>query len=478
MYRYLQGLLLLLWLPTLLAAEPTHNYQALRTANQNQTLWLDNGHLNQAGLTLTSLLADLGLRASALLSETEKQKPQQTDQQLTLQLLNAINRTLGHQVPQPLIQQVDLLQAINQQQLDQLIDQHLPRFEQMLALRSAIARFRTLSKMPWPQLAKDFQPKLGKSNPQVQALKNMLSLLGDLPSHTTTWWDPQSIAALKAFQLRMGLTPHGQLDTTTKAALNITPIQRLAILQRNLQRLLSLPAAPPAQYIEVNIPDARLNLFASGHVILSMPVIVGAPDSQTPLMVTEVSSISLNPLWRPPASIIQRELLPALRTNPKSYDQQGFRWQSPSGEFIALNASQASQAGYRLVQLPGPHNALGQYRFNIKNHDAIYLHDTPAKSLFRQEQRALSHGCIRLADAQALAMALIDLEPAERQQRLTQQLAKETSFGIALTQSIPVYLNYQSVVIRADGKLQWLADPYGLDQITTPQTSSLLALRN
>ena len=188
-------------------------------------------------------------------------------------------------------------------------------------------------------------------------------------------------------------------------------------------------------------------------------------------MVTQVNSITINPQWTPTYNIVHNELLVENSTNPGSLRRQNFKLAKGYGAkqivqpiFNDSASIKAALGEYKLIQAAGKNNALGKYRFNIKNFHSVYLHDTPAKNLFIKKSRALSHGCVRLQSAHLLAQEFMINESKNKRKRIKQSLSTNKSQHIKLTNSIEVYLTYQTAWLTSTGKMHWAADIYQLDQ--------------
>lgn len=434
------------------------------TQRNHELLWFQDDKLTLSGLELLSLMADLGMRQSSKLASFEWSDIPATDEYLTQGLLSINKIVIGHQVEQRALTAESVHEAWQFNKLAGLIDSQLPQFPEVLHLRRAISRMRELSQSDWPAIPGDFSPRLGQRHKHVASLIDILVKLGDFTvtnSRLKNDFTPQVKLAIKTFQRRHGLPASGKLDQHTREKLSWTPEQRLAILQQNLYRWLSLPALPPERYILVNIPSYKLSLWEHGRETLTMPVVVGAPETPTPIMLTEIDRVTANPQWVPPSSIVKGELLSQLASSPGLMASQKFHWvnRKDRHQTLPLEAGLDNAAGmYRshmLVQGPGPSNALGKWRFNIKNNDAIYLHDTPVKHLFSATHRALSHGCIRLAAPEQLALSL--LKPTD--------FAPDASSTIhtRLSKSVPTYINYQTVEINNE-EIVWLRDIYAQDR--------------
>jgi L,D-transpeptidase YcbB len=459
------------------------NYHLLLSLQEQPLLWFKQGKPNIAALSLLSLLGDLGV---ASVSEVAHNNPQLADESLTERLLYIANLFNGYQIAPLENPQQDIVEAVKNNNLAWYVDTLLPQFEQVVHLRRAIAHYRKLiaatATQPWPQVESNLSLSLGRGHQSVIKLRYILTQLGDLaPSQLVSYRqhivDPDLIAALKQFQRRHQLKANGKLTPQTINALNRPLEERLQILQINLWRWLSLPSEPPPRYIMVNIPAFKLTLFAQQQPALTMKVIVGTPKNPTPIMVSEIHSITVNPLWTPTYNIVHNELLPANANTPGYLRRQNFKLAKGVGAKKQLHpmyddneAIKKALANHKIVQASGPNNALGKYRFNMKNHHAVYLHDTPTKSLFNRRHRALSHGCVRLADATTLAEKL--LAPLMSDSTLASNLTKrQREFlvsskkqYISLQQVIPLYLTYQTVEVTPQGIVYWKNDIYQLDK--------------
>src|SRR5262249_50283374 len=154
--------------------------------------------------------------------------------------------------------------------------------------------------------------------------------------------------------------------------------ERVAQISLNMERWRVYGPNLPATRVEVNSPDATAALYRDNVPVLKMNVVVGAPGHDTPTLSSAITTIVLNPQWNVPPSIVEKEIRPKLRRNPGYLASSHMYWN-----------------GDQLIQQPGPHNALGRIKFEFPNRYSVYLHDTPAKRLFTDPERAQSHGCVR-----------------------------------------------------------------------------------
>lgn len=211
-------------------------------------------------------------------------------------------------------------------------------------------------------------------------------------------------------------------------------------LRANMERWRWMPRSLPADYLFVNVPSYRLQLFQGGLASASYDVVVGAKATPTPQLLSPTGSLVINPAWYVPTSIVRKSRLRSGR--------DGYVWRMADGE-------------RRLVQLPGPRNALGRIKLNLENDQAIFLHDTNAKGLFARNDRALSHGCIRVKDIDQLAATLMSQGGDES--ALEEALARPKTATILLPQTWPVYIVYFTADVDGAGAVASFADPYGYD---------------
>jgi len=209
----------------------------------------------------------------------------------------------------------------------------------------------------------------------------------------------------------------------------------------NMERWRWMPRAIAANYLYVNVPSYKLRVVQDGLQLSSYDVIVGAKDTPTPQMVSPTGSFVVNPSWYVPVSIARKSGLRAGR-----------------GGFVARRLADGSVT---VMQPPGPRNALGRIKFNLDNDQAIYLHDTNAKSAFGRHERALSHGCVRVKDIDQLAAELMG--QSGDAVALEEALAGNQTATLHLPQSWPVYFVYFTVDTDETGALQTYGDPYEYD---------------
>ncbi len=256
---------------------------------------------------------------------------------------------------------------------------------------------------------------------------------------------------MQRFQARHGLTADGIIGAGVLRALNVTPAAQVRTLLMNMERLRWLPETQPANALVVNIPDFRLRVYEGDREVMSMPIVVGADATKTVIFTATLTTVVLSPTWTVPPSIVRKEMLPKIRRDP-SYLRRNHM------DIIGGTASLPT-----IRQRPGAHNALGRVKFVFPNGFSIFMHDTPAKGLFAREQRAFSHGCIRLSEPQALAEYLLRDDASWPAERIAAGMASDRETSIRLQATRPVWIVYFTAWVNEAGVLNLREDVYGHD---------------
>ncbi|MGF7146489.1 murein L,D-transpeptidase YcbB/YkuD [Sphingomonas zeicaulis] len=256
-------------------------------------------------------------------------------------------------------------------------------------------------------------------------------------------------AAVQRAQRRYGLEPTGQLGPRTVTALNVPVGDRIAAIMANMERWRWLPRELPVNRVQVNIAAAVLTVFEGDQPVTSMRAVTGSPGNETPMLVSNIHSIVVNPPWNVPSSIAKRELWPKGRA---ALAAQGYKIvKTPGG-------------GERIVQPAGPNSALGRLKFDFDNPFAVYLHDTPSRAKFSSYDRLASHGCVRLEKPVPLAELMVQDDPALNGQVQTLIDTGKTQ-RVQLPKQVAVYLLYWTAFAGGNGQMNFRDDPYGWDKL-------------
>ena len=294
--------------------------------------------------------------------------------------------------------------------------------------------------------------KVPVRDPRVPHLRARLGIAGDAENLA---YDKHLAEAIRTFQRDHKLAANGNLTLETIEALNSQHRESDAdIIVANMERWRWMPHDLGTSYVMVNIPDYTLKVVANGRVVWSTRIVVGKPGKlATPIMSETMKFITVNPTWNVPPSIVNNEYLPVLQQDPFALERVGLRVeQNPDGTT-------------RIYQPPGDHNALGRIRFNFPNKFLVYQHDTPDKQLFARDQRAYSHGCMRVQNPDKYAEVLLSLANPNEGYTLERihSLYGDTERNINLATPISVHLTYQTAFVDDSGKLVIREDVYGRD---------------
>lgn len=282
--------------------------------------------------------------------------------------------------------------------------------------------------------------------------------------------------AVISFQQSHGLYADGIVGLQTQNFLNMSAKEKINKIKLNLERMRWLPRDFGEKYLLVNIPEYKLRVIENNNIKLNMAVIVGDKKYPTPIFSDKMSYIVLNPNWNIPESITKKEILPKLLKDPNYLDTKGIEiyqgWDRDASKIETKEVIETlilqdieSVPNFRFTQGPSNENPLGKVKFMFPNKHAVYLHDTPAKSLFANARRAYSHGCIRLSKPQEL-LNLIATDDKNMTLQKADEFFKETSEkSVGLNNKIPIHIIYLTAWVDENGKLQFREDIYNFDKM-------------
>ncbi|WP_307002637.1 murein L,D-transpeptidase [Sphingomonas sp. SORGH_AS_0879] len=318
------------------------------------------------------------------------------------------------------------------------------------ALVKGLARYRAMAAAGgWTALPAT-TINFGASGPQVLALRKRLAMEDSGVSTSGETFDEDLLAAVRRAQRRYGLNPVGTVGSQTIAVLNVPVSQRIRQIMANMERWRWLPQQLEAKRVQVNIAAAVLTVFDGDNPVMSMKAVTGRPGNETPMLVSTIRSIVLNPPWNVPSSIANKELWPKERANPGYLKRAGFR--------VIDNGD-----GSKRLQQSSEKSALGRFKFDFPNDFAVYLHDTPAQSGFSKFDRLASHGCVRLEKPADLAALMLKTTPEWQPAQVDAVLASGKTVRATMAEPVAVYLLYWTAFANADGQVGFREDPYGWD---------------
>lgn len=330
-----------------------------------------------------------------------------------------------------------------------------PVYRQYELLKSFLEKYRQLDEHTvWPVLEMDQKLyKEGDSSGFVSKVKARLSHLGDFMSDTSNMnFDKGLTKALERFQGRHGLAIDGTIGVNTLKELNVSPKSRIRQIIVNMERSRWLPLSLQEDYLAVNIPEFKLHVYHADSLLWSSRVVVGKSIHKTVVFSGDIKYVVFSPYWNVPSSIVKNEIMPAM---------------SKDLDYLRRNHMEITgrQGGIPIIrQKPGPHNSLGLVKFLFPNSHNIYLHDSPAKSLFGQSSRAFSHGCIRVEEPVKLAQFLLKEELSWDESAILTAMNRGTEKWVTLKEEIPVFITYFTAFVDRDGNINFRQDIYERDE--------------
>lgn len=353
------------------------------------------------------------------------------------------------------------------------------RLDYRLLVR-ALARYRLLaadSAIPAFATPSSRVVRPGDSLAMVSQLRARLIALGDLAvtaaSNSDGRYAEPVVGAVRRFQERHGLDDDGIIGPLTRTALQFPLALRVPQIERSLERIRQEPPMDNGPFITVNVPAYRLFAFDGTDMdsvpAFDMKVIVGrAVRTPTPTLVEQLRYLEFWPYWNVPRSILVKEIIPKLRRDSAYLHRENMelvgQGDAVLGDAVTPAVIGALRAGrLRVRQRPGAANPLGLVKFVIPNESNVYLHDTPNKALFSMVRRDFSHGCIRLEDARDLATWVMKGHPAWNEDSVAAAMAGPGTRRVAVPRTIPVLVEYNTVLATADGRVWFLPDVYGRD---------------
>lgn len=342
-----------------------------------------------------------------------------------------------------------------------------PPHEGYLRLKKALAEARATETGPrLARVPEGKSMKLGLADPRVPLLRARLEV--PAPSEAPEVYDEALAAAVKSFQSSKGLTADGIAGNATVAYVNGTGRSHTAEIIANMERWRWLPRDLGAFHIMANVPEYLVRVVENGEVVHTTRTVVGKMTNQTPIFSDQMESIVVNPSWNVPASITTKEMLPAARRDPSYMSRKGYQvLANVDGKYRPIDPqmvdwSNVNPRQIMIRQPPGDDNALGSVKFLFPNEHAVYLHDTPSKSFFKRDSRALSHGCVRVQDPLEFADVLLAHQGGWTKQRLRKMIGGKEKW-INLPNRIPIHLTYFTAFVGDSGSLETRPDVYGFN---------------
>jgi len=333
----------------------------------------------------------------------------------------------------------------------------------------------------WPEIPAYQQSgqkplRLGMTSPIVEILRHRLFISDDLPREAglSPAFDTYVDAAVRRFQTRHGLPADGVVGDSTLNALNVRAEIRLRQLETNLERLGKIvdKAADEARFVMVNIPAAQIEAVENGRIFQRYTAVVGKTDRQTPILDSKIHEIILNPFWTIPQSIIKKDVIPLMRSNPNYLTDNNihlftYKGVEVSPSQVDWNSDEATKLMFR--QEPGKINAMSSTKINFHNTHAVYMHDTPQQTLFNNLMRFDSSGCVRVHNIRELNLWLLRDTPDWDRTRMDETIRRRENTPIEVKNPVPLHFVYVTGWSNGINNVQFRDDIYHFDSAATTQ---------
>jgi murein L,D-transpeptidase YcbB/YkuD len=325
-----------------------------------------------------------------------------------------------------------------------------PVYRQYVLLKNQLKKYQNIKKAGGFPLIAAVKKSLKKGDSAliIIDIKKWLAISEDLPVNSNNnIYDENLEIAVKKFQKRFGLADDGSIGAGSIKQMNIPIETRIQQIMVNMERSRWLPVTVSSDYLVVNIPEFKLHAYEKDKLLWSMDAVVGRPLHKTVIFSGKIKYIVFSPYWNVPSSILNREILPNIRRDKNYLESQNMEWHNG-----------------RVRQKSGPSNSLGLVKFLFPNNFEIYLHDTPSKHLFNKNNRAFSHGCVRLSDAEKLANYLLknDTTWTPKKIKTAMHLGKEKY--VTLKKDETVFIVYFTSWVDESGQLNFRKDLYKRDK--------------
>lgn len=405
-----------------------------------------------------------------------------------------------------------LVDATRTNDVESRLSTLMPKYPMYGKLKVSLKEYKEIAANGgWQRVPYGDKFKKGARGNRVLALRERLKVTGELESSSpnSEVFDQTLDIAVKKYQERNGLYVDGVVGKSTIEALNVSVQERISQIELTMERWRLLPQYLGNRYILVNIANYHLYGVENNNESITMRIVVGKPEWNTPMFSEEMTHIVMNPYWNIPPSIFKDDIAPRIRQDSGYLSKRGIDAvglsapkkivveEIPENETVEVaenieatseteneesSEQQLSEAeiqnkkaqeeyiskvlsgNYRLRQNPGPGNPLGQIKFLFPNKHSVYLHDTPNRGFFKRAQRNFSHGCIRVEKPLDLAEFVLASNTEWDESRIKSNINSRKTKTVHLNQTIPVYILYFTTWVDNQGNVNFHKDIYGLDQ--------------
>ena len=366
--------------------------------------------------------------------------------------------------------------SLHNEKLEELVDILQPHHSGYLRLKSALLKYQNIKKSGgWHKIPVGPKLRKGDTEKRIASLRSRLIISGDLSDSKRgdrEYFDEALESGVKKFQARNGLKTDGVVGSNTISALNISVEDRIEQIKLNMERWRWLPQDLGKRYILVNTANFELDIIENGQTVTSTRAIVGKKKRPTPVLSRKITYMELNPYWNIPHKIAINDVLPCIKKDSNYLKDKSIRifenWEDGAKEVnpesIDWNTVTKKNFGYKLRQDPTNSNALGRVKFIFPNEFSIYLHDTPARTLFDKTKRTFSSGCIRIEKPMELAAYLLTDNSKWTYEKLTAAVDSKKTRTILLSDPMNIHILYWTAWVDKDGIVNFRDDIYGRDR--------------
>ena len=342
-----------------------------------------------------------------------------------------------------------------------------PEYTRLIAAKLRLEALQAVG--GWGRVVNADKLESGATGPEVIALRNRLVAMGFMNRSVTASYDDTIVEAVESFQRGHGLQVDGTAGPSTIAEINRPISERLQSIVVAMERERWFNRDKGDRHVWVNLTDFSAKVVDHGEVTFSTRSVIGAvdPSRKTPEFSDVMEYMVINPSWYVPRSIATKEYLPQMQRNRAAAghllitDGNG---RTVNRANIDFSRYTARTFPFSMRQPPSNRNALGLVKFMFPNQYNIYLHDTPAKSLFGREVRAYSHGCIRLNDPFDFAYALLSKQTDDPEGLFQSRLRSGNESSVRLDEPVPVHIVYRTAFTTNSGGIEFRRDIYGRDR--------------
>ncbi len=369
-------------------------------------------------------------------------------------------------------------EAIVSSDVPKLLTSVEPDAEGYRRLEEALPKYLEAAKAetsPLPMVGSPIAP--GQAYAGEAALEGRLAAEGDgefAEGRAETRFTAEASDALRSYQQRHGLTADGRLTPATVKSLNVPVADRVRQIDDSLERWRWLPAPYLEPRLMVNLPEFVVRGYSPEHEReFTMRVVSGQmkDEHRTPVFTHMMKYLVFRPYWNVPVDIAKKELVPHMEASPGYLEAKNYETTNRAGKVLAGSSANDVAHGRVLVrEKPGPGNSLGLVKFMFPNQYDIYLHSTPAMSLFQRSRRDLSHGCVRVQHADDLAVWVLRGQEAKDHEEWDLDHVHDAmndedgnNKTIGLKTQLPIVIFYATANIGDDGKLDFFDDVYEYD---------------